>query len=406
MPSPDSTRRVIIAGAGPVGLTAAVALANQGIPVTVLEAEPALTHDLRAGTFHPPTMEMLAAYGVTDAMLEQGLKVPHWQVRDREMGVVAEWDLGMLADVTPYPFRLHLEQHKLARILLDKLLAYPDTEILFSTPLSGIEQDAGGVTAFASRDGETLRIRGKWLIGCDGGRSFTRKAIGSEFEGFTWPERFAVLSTDYDLSAHGYARNAYIADPQEWVAVFCVPHDGPPGLWRAVFPITDPDEPDEEVLSSDGVQRRLKGFMPWRDHYDVPYASIYRVHQRVAKDWRVGRVLLAGDAAHVNNPLGAFGLNGGLHDAINLAGKLGAVWHGRADDTLLDRYVRQRRNTNIDFVQATSIRNKRLLEERDPGVRRERFDELRRQASDRNSAIPFLLQSSMIMSLRKAEEIQ
>jgi 3-(3-hydroxy-phenyl)propionate hydroxylase len=177
-------------------------------------------------------------------------------------------------------------------------------------------------------------------------------------------------------------------------------------LWRAVFPIINADQPDEEVLSDVEVQKRLKGFMPWRDRYDVPYSSIYRVHQRVAKDWRIGRVLLAGDAAHVNNPLGAFGLNGGLHDAMNLAEKLGKVWRKEADDSLLDRYVRQRRTTNIEFVQANSIRNKRMLEETDPAARTKRFDELRAQVADPVAARPFLLQSSMIVSLRRAAEIE
>jgi 3-(3-hydroxy-phenyl)propionate hydroxylase len=397
---------VIVAGAGPVGLAAAVALADQGIPVTVLESEPQLQHDLRAGTFHPPTMEMLAPYGVTATMLEQGIKVPLWQVRDRKEGVIAEWDMSVMSDITPYPFRLHLEQHKLARIIVDKLATYPHAKVMFGSALSGIEQDDTGVRATVTQNGENLTLSADWLIGCDGGRSFTRKAIGTEFEGFTWPERFAVISTDYDLARHGYAMNAYIADPTEWVAVFCVPHNGPPGLWRAVFPIANADQPDEEVLSDAETQARLRGFMPWQDRYHVPYSSIYRVHQRVAKDWRVNRVLLAGDAAHVNNPLGAFGLNGGLHDAMNLAEKLGQVWRKEADVSLLDRYVRQRRTTNIEFVQANSIRNKRMLEETDPAVRAQRFDELRAQASDPKSALPFLMQSSMIMSLRRAAEIE
>lgn len=397
---------VIVAGAGPVGLAAAVALADQGIPIIVLESEPQLPHDLRAGTFHPPTMEMLAPYGVTATMIEQGIKVPHWQVRDREEGLIAEWDLGVLADITPYPFRLHLEQHKLARILVDKLATYPHVAVHFGCELNGVEQDEDGVRATASKDGEQVTFTAEWLIGADGGRSFTRKAIGTEFEGFTWPERFAVISTDYNLSQHGYAMNAYISDPKEWVAIFCVPHNGPPGLWRAVFPILNVDQPDEEVLSDVEVQKRLKGFMPWQDRYHVPYSSIYRVHQRVAKDWRVGRVLLAGDAAHVNNPLGAFGLNGGLHDAMNLSEKLGKVWRKEADVTLLDRYVRQRRTTNIDFVQANSIRNKKVMEETDPAARAQRFAELRAQVADPKTALPFLLQSSMIISLRKAAEIE
>ena len=102
-----NTLPVVIAGAGPTGLMCALALARQGVPVVVCEAEPALTHDLRAGTFHPPTLEMMAPYGITARMHEHGLQVRRWQIRERRGSLVAEFDLGLLADVTPYPYRLH-----------------------------------------------------------------------------------------------------------------------------------------------------------------------------------------------------------------------------------------------------------------------------------------------------------
>ena len=149
----------------------------------------------------------------------------------------------------------------------------------------------------------------------------------------------------------------------------------------------------------------MQRFVARPEPYDIPYASIYRVHQRVAKDWRVGRILLAGDAAHLNNPLGAFGLNGGLHDAILLAGYLGRVWRGEADASLLDLYVRQRRTANVEFVQTQSIGNKKMLEEADPAAREEAFAELRRIAADREAARDFLIKSSMIWSVRRAAEV-
>ena len=130
------------------------------------------------------------------------------------------------------------------------------------------------------------------------------------------------------------------------------------------------------------------------------------MHQRVAKTFRVGRVLIAGDAAHLNNPMGGLGLNSGIHDAINLADKLGRVWRGEAEDALLDRYVRQRRSATIEQVQAMSIRNKRLLEERDPKVQRERLTELIATAGDAERARKYLLESSMIAGLRRANEVQ
>jgi 3-(3-hydroxy-phenyl)propionate hydroxylase len=130
------------------------------------------------------------------------------------------------------------------------------------------------------------------------------------------------------------------------------------------------------------------------------------VHQRVASEWRCGRVLLAGDAAHLNNPLGGFGLNSGIHDATNLAEKLARVWRSEADDSLLDLYVRQRRAATIEHVQAMSIRNKRLLEERDPHVHRTRMEELVAIAEDPRLARAYMLESSMIAGLRKSAEIE
>jgi 3-(3-hydroxy-phenyl)propionate hydroxylase len=228
--------------------------------------------------------------------------------------------------------------------------------------------------------------------------------MGVEFEGFTWPERFLVASTAYDLAPHGFTPNAYVTDPAEWAAIFKMPHEGPPGLWRILVP-SDPDMPEEALLEASYVEERLQNFLPRAERYEIAYKSTYKVHQRVASDFRVGRMLLVGDAAHVNNPLGALGLNGALHAAVNLAEKLGPVWRGDAEESLLDRYVRQRRQANVEFVQAQSIRNKELLQERDPAVRAERLAELRRTAADRGRAREFLLRSSMIASVRRAAEI-
>ncbi|MDQ5847362.1 MAG: FAD-dependent monooxygenase [Pseudomonadota bacterium] len=391
---------VIVAGAGPVGLATALSLAHQGVPVQVIEAEPGLTVDQRAGTFHPPTLEMLAPFGVTDDMHRIGLKVPRWQIRDRKQGVIAEWDIGLIADLTPYPYRFHLEQHRLTPILFHKLHGFSSATVRFSTGFVGATQTGDEVLVQTTAG----PLRASWLIGCDGGRSAVRKALGVEFEGFTWPERFIVISTIEDFAQNGFTSNAYVADPKEWAAVFHMPHDRPTGLWRLAFPV-HLEESEEAVLADDAVEARMQRFVARPRRYEVPYKGIYRVHQRVASQWRVGRILLAGDAAHLNNPLGAFGLNGGLHDAIMLADYVGKVWRGEADDSLLDLYVRQRRTANVEFVQSQSISNKRMLEEADPVAREKTFDELRRIAADRNLARDFLIRSSMIWSVRRAAEI-
>ncbi|WP_194722691.1 FAD-dependent oxidoreductase [Noviherbaspirillum malthae] len=395
---------IVISGGGPVGLVAALALAEKGVPVVLLECATEIPHDLRAGTFHPPTVEMLDRLSIGSELLAQGIKVPEWQIRDRRTGVVAQFDLGMIADQTPYPFRLHCEQHKLSEIAFRALSRYSNARVLFGHRCTGFTQDADGVTVKVASDGGDMEIRGSYLIGADGARSIVRKTLDVEFEGFTWPERFLVFATTYDLREQGFTGNAYIADPDEWCAIFVQPHEGPPGIYRIAFPIK-PEMDEEEVLSERYVQSRIQGFLSPDMEYDIPYKSVYRVHQRVAKTFRVGRVMLAGDAAHVNNPLGGMGLNSGIHDAMNLVDKLLAVLEGRSDDGLLDLYDRQRRLTNIEYVQAITIRNKKLLEERDPGVRAQRLDEMRQTAANPEKHRAFLLNSSMINSVRRAAEI-
>jgi 3-(3-hydroxy-phenyl)propionate hydroxylase len=400
---------ILIVGAGPTGLTLALALGLAGVEAVVLEAEPALAHDLRAGSYHPPTIEMLSRLGLGAALHAAGIIVRRWQVRDRVAGVVAEFDLGLLAAETPFPYRLHLEQHRLTPLLLARIAeAAPMVAVRFSAAVDGVEQDAAGVTVRLA-GGE--RLRGAFAIGCDGARSVVRRAAGIDFPGFTWPERFLVASTGFDLGAIGFAGAGYVADPEHWAAIFHVPDAGPPGLWRVAYG-TDPAEAEAAVLAPAAIQERLRfilehaGLQEAAWPLPLKYASTYRVHQRVAERFAAGRLVLAGDAAHVNNPLGGFGLNGGIHDAIELAEKLARIWHEGAEPApLLALYDRQRRPINIKAVQAMSIRNKRLLEEKDPDVRRVRLDALRETAGDPAKAKAFLLDSSMINSVREAAAI-
>jgi 3-(3-hydroxy-phenyl)propionate hydroxylase len=397
--------QVIVVGAGPVGLLTALALAERDVSVLVLESEPALTIDLRAGTYHPPSLEMMAPYGITDEMHKTAIKVPRWQIRDRRQGVIVEWDLSEIGDLTPYPYRLHLEQHRLTPIVLSKLKAYPNAEVRFSHKVIDADQTAEEVTVNAETPGGTEIFQAQWLVGADGGRSTVRRCTDVGFDGFTWDERFVVASTTYDYAFHGYTLNAYLADPEEWAALFKMPDEGPPGIWRVIFPV--PPEEDEAItLSDEMVERRMQRFLPRKERYQIKYKSIYRVHQRVAKEFRLGRILLAGDAAHLNNPMGAFGLNGGIHDSFNLTGKLAKVCRGEADESLLDTYVRQRRTVNLEYVQEHSIRNLKRLNEKSEEKRKANFEELRRQAASRESRREFLMVSSMIASVRRANAIR
>jgi 3-(3-hydroxy-phenyl)propionate hydroxylase len=397
---------VLIAGAGPVGLLVALQLARMGVGCIVAEAEPGLTHDLRAGTFHPPTIEMLEKVGVAAPMLELGIKVPRWQSWDLAHGMVAEWDLSLLKDDTPYPFRLHLEQHRLTPIIHRLLQQYPHAQVLFGHRFETMVQHTDHVEASLMTDAGQVSIRADWLVGADGGRSQVRKSADIEFAGYTWPERYSVISTRHDFALHGFRENAYISDPVQWCAVFKMPDEGPPGLWRMTLPV-GADATDEAVLAGPYAQHCIRRLTGHDDSVEYPlvHQSIYSVHQRVAVTMRKHRVLLAGDAAHVNNPLGGFGLNSGIHDALALGEMLAAVVSGAEDQALLDRYHRQRHTVNVEYVQTLSVRNKQNLEVKDPAERAQRIRMLQSTCADPVKARDYLLNSSMINSIRRAATI-
>src|SRR5262250_2089693 len=389
--------RVIVVGAGPVGAVTALALVKKGIPVTLIEAEAEPPEDQRAATIHPPTVEMLAELGLKDEAFAEdasgGLLSPIFQFWDRVSGeLVAVFDLGLLEGEVPYPFVVQWEQYKLVRAARPHIEASGIAQVRFSTHVTGLEQAADHVeVTLTNAAGESEKIRGRYVIGADGGRSTVRRLAEIEFEGFTWPERFIKIGTSFDFGAtgRGFCTRNYFSDPNEWLNLFKVKGYGPPGIWRGIMPVP-PEETDGQALSMEGIQRRLQGIHPRSGGYEIPYHALYAVHQRVAATFNKGRVLLAGDSSHVNNPIGGMGMNGGIHDAMNLCEKLPCVLRGEAPDTLLDLYSRQRRKAALDYTQAQTIANKKMLEERDPGVRRQHLDELRRTAENKESARAYM----------------
>jgi 3-(3-hydroxy-phenyl)propionate hydroxylase len=381
---------VLVAGAGPVGLAAAKVLEHAGIAVRVLEAEARLPQSLRASTFQPPTLDLLARFGATARLIEMGRIARKVQYRDRA-GWIAELDFGVLADDTQHPFRVQCEQYRLNQVLAERL-----HDIQFGAQLTAVDQDADGVTVTIN-GAETLRA--DWLIGADGGRSRVREALGIALEGFTWPERFLVASTPFDFAQvmPRLADVSYFADPQEWFFLLRVRD-----VWRAMFP-TRAEESEAEILSDASIERRLQRVHAMPGRYEIAHRTLYSVHQRVAESYRRGRVFLAGDAAHLNNPLGGMGMNGGIHDAFNLAEKLAAVIRGEKPVEELERYERQRRPVALEYVNRITIANKRHLEMRDAEEQRRWRAELAHAASDRAAEREYMLRISMIASLRKYE---
>ena len=392
---------VLISGAGAVGLAVALGLARRDIPVVVFEAEPQLVEEYRASTFHPPTIEMLDALGVGAALRSRGLVAPKFQFRDRDEGLIAEFDLGVLRNDTPYPYRLQIEQFALVQLLYDELEKVPNAQVLFRHQVVGVQQTADGVDMEIETPDGQASFHGSYAVGADGGRSAVRHALGIEFDGMTYPERYLVTFTTFDFwdVMPDLAHVNYVSDPNEWFVLL-----RSPGLWRVLFP-TKPDEtvfdtdPDAETMDR-LAQERYQHVHPTGEPYPLVYRNIYRVHQRIAAKYRVARGLLAGDAAHVNNPLGGMGLNGGIHDASMLTDAIVRSMKTGAGSTALDHYATERRRIALQYIQAQTAQNERNIRQQDPAVRRESQDEQRRMADDLVAARSYLLRTSMIEGLR------
>ena len=399
--------RVVVIGAGPVGLCLSLALAQDEISVTLIETlgdDNFLEQVPRAGTNHPATLEMFDRIGLYEKIEPRGIIAPVFHYWDRhERALIAAFDHIHLKDDTRFPYVLQCERIKIVEEALKMAKAHPLIDLRLRTTFNAFEQNADSVIARVTNPaGEEEVIEGRYIVSGEGARSIIRKDLGIEFEGFTYPDRTLNIEVAYDFRKHGYAERNYISDPDEWSNLF---HwKGPPDRWRVHFP-TAPEEDPEDLQRPEALQARLQGFLPKPGGYDIVGSNLYTVHQRVATKFRVGRAILAGDSAHVNSPIGAMGMNSGIHDAINLADKLIKIMRREVSDEVLDRYERQRRHVALQHTQAETMRNKRVLAEKDPAVRRKNHEQLRRTSEDPKLARAFLLRSSLIESLREAEQI-
>lgn len=391
---------VLIAGAGPVGAIGAVRMASMGIDVICCEQTDSFASDLRASTFHPVTVEMLDDVGVAQPLIDKGLKAPVYQWRDRRSGEHLNFDLAEVADATRFPFRLQCPQHYMAEMLTDHLPTLSNAEMRFGTRLVGAREDGDRVIATIERDGKQEDIRAKFLIGADGSRSTVRKVMDVPFDGITYEEKFVSVSTPYPietiLTDIEYVN--YIADPNEWLVLLRVP-----GLWRILIPAGS-DTDNDELLSDASIAAVFDRIVPGVA-VETNFRKIYKVHQRVAGTFHKGRMLLVGDAAHLNNPLGGFGMNSGIHDVWNLADKLWSILRKDGDIEQLALFDRQRRGITNAFIQAQSVQNKEFMEHAPVESHAGRMGRMATIAADPALRREYLLKQAMITSLADAAKI-
>lgn len=380
---------MLVVGGGPVGLTLAWRLTTLGIETKVLEKAAVISEQLRASTFHPPTLDLFEEAGITTELIAHGRITPTWQIRLHETAERAEFDLSVLHNDTNHPYRLQCHQAQLSRSLLNRL---PKETVHFNSEVLAVGQGADDVWLRT----ETETFRADYLVGCDGARSLVRESIGAGFEGATYPDTTLLVTTrfpfqDYlaDLSGVNYI----------WIADGTYSLLRLPDVWRiSLHPMAN--QTPEQALQHESIRMQTKRILPDAPDLDIVQKRIYRVHHRLASKYRKGRMFLAGDAAHLNSPKGGMGLNGGIHDAFCLAELLAS-----ATGAMLDRYQRQRRVIAEDEIIAQSDANRKRMNTTDPQTRIRQLHSLQRIAENSQQCREFLLKSSMISGLRRARQI-
>lgn len=391
---------VVVVGAGPVGLCAALNLARLGVECLLLERDAVTPEDLRASTFHPPTLEMLEQIGLAAAVLAGGLEVPQWQIRMHASGERAVFDLGVLASDTSYPFRLQFEQAKFCALATSRALADPAIQLRRPAEVTGVEQRADCVELTIRDTQGEQRILATWVIAADGASSTLRGLLKLRFEGLTYPETTILATTRFPFEQHLEALSwvNYVWAEDSTFSLLRVPD-----RWRVSLYPAD-DEAIEAALQPQRIRQRLQSIVPDAAGSELLEVRPYRIHQRILDHYRCGRILFAGDAAHLNSPSGGMGMNCGIHDAFNLTTKLGQVLGGEPDE-LLDLYDRQRRPVAREQILKQADTNRKRMQQRDPAWRREELARLQRIAANPALAREFLLRSSMIEGLRQAEAV-
>ncbi len=389
--------RVIVVGGGPVGLTIAIGLAAAKIQSVVLERSDTLPRDLRATTFHPPTLDLLDKFNLTHQLIELGVTTNCWQVLHLESGKRAVFPLDVLGSLTRHHYRLQCEQYHLARLLYELAFANDYIDMRLGAEVHSVFQNDDGVAAtFYTTSGEQT-VKGAYLVGADGAHSVVRGALGLPLEGATYPSVTMLATTTFPFEEHipNILGANYVWGPQDSFSMFRLQD-----VWRCTF-YPRPGVDIDLEFSPEEAEQRLQGIVAISKPYPVKERRTYKIHQRIVPDYRRGRIILAGDAAHLNAPTGGMGMNGGIHDAFNLSDKLIRIFRGE-DDALLDLYTRQRRPVALEEIIKQADQNRKRMENRDPEAQMQSLRNLQAITEDKTKLYDFVKRASMIEGLEQA----
>jgi 2-polyprenyl-6-methoxyphenol hydroxylase-like FAD-dependent oxidoreductase len=394
------TQSAVIAGAGPVGLLAAVLLVRAGFRVIVLEKFHGLTLDRRASTFHPATLDLLEETGLAEPLVDRGSVRQAWQYMIHGTKHHAVFDLDCISDVTRHPYRLQCEQYYFSDLAMDFLLKSPLFEVRFGHGIVAVEDAGAGVRITAGPAGDEYELVAPWLIAADGGNSTVRQALNLTFRGERLPSTSItlVLNHPFQDEIPGLLGINYVWTRSGYYSLIQLRD-----LWRFSYS-PKPGQDVSEALSPEVVQAYVQDVFPSLKPYELLHIDHYTLQQRCLDSFRQGRVLFVGDAAHLISPTGGMGMNAGMHDAHCLVEHLLPVMRGE-DDGLLDRYSRRRQTIALEEIQRLSERNFRWHRETNPERRQEIWRELQEIVNDEGKTRDFLLDSSMIRSRWREKEI-
>jgi 2-polyprenyl-6-methoxyphenol hydroxylase-like FAD-dependent oxidoreductase len=341
---------VLVVGAGPTGLALAVQLIRNGIDFVIIDKTETITPYSKAIGVQARTLEIYDQIGLADAAVRQGTIGE--KIRMFAGGELrAEFDFGNIGEgMSPFPFVLMLEQSKNETLLYDYIRT-SGQDVVWSTELENLKQDADGVTASVKHvDGTRDEINAKYMVGCDGPRSLTRHLLGLEFEGSTFERVFYVADAQIDWQMDHNALQICLAE-ESFVIFFPLKGDK---RWRIVGTFPDEFSKDTDEILYEEIEQRIKEQAEIElDIHDVEWFSTYKVHSRHVEKFSSGRCFLAGDSAHVHTPVGAQGMNTGIQDGYNLAWKLAMTLRGEAGDKLLDTYNDERLANAKNLLRTT-----------------------------------------------------
>ena len=347
---------VLVVGGGPVGMVTAFGLARAGVSVRLIEAQLSPNDSPRAAVYHWSVLDGLARIGLIEDLEDIAVKAEKYTYIVKGSGERISFSLRALRSHTARPYNLHLGQHRLVELVLRRLEAHANATVSLDRTLVSLVQDSEGVTATArGSSGDSEEMRAKWVVGADGAASTVRKLLNLPFDGMTWPERFIATNLKFDFAKYGYQNATFLIDAQ-FGSVIVPLNDR--GSWRCTF-MESNLLPEENFLER--IPAAYREVLPGNDPYVLEQASPYRMHQRSAPRYRVGRVLLAGDAAHSTNPTGGLGLTSGLFDSYLLQECLTAVVLDGVRDSLLTRYSDVRRDVFLTRASPQAVANKNLI---------------------------------------------